>query len=40
MKNEKLQPTITMFPTLQVNRTHASSAQNYKLQVCKFQVTK
>ncbi len=34
MKNFNLQ--LTMFPSLQVNKTHASLAQNYKLQVYKF----
>jgi hypothetical protein len=27
---------LTMFPSLQVNKMHASIAQNYKLQVYKF----
>jgi hypothetical protein len=34
MKNFNLQ--LTMFPSLQVNKTHASLAHNYKLQVYKF----
>jgi hypothetical protein len=36
MKNENRNLHFTMFPSLQVNKTHAGIVQNYKLQVYKF----
>jgi hypothetical protein len=40
MKNEKLQPTNNNVSKFTSNLTHASIAQNYKLQVPKLQVYK
>ncbi len=37
MKNEKLQPTNNNVSKFTSNKTHASIAQNYKLQVTKSQ---
>jgi hypothetical protein len=36
MKNENCNLHFTMFPSLQLNKTHAGIVQNYKLQVYKF----
>ncbi len=36
MKNENCNLHFTMFPSLQINKTHACIVQNYKLQVYKF----
>jgi hypothetical protein len=38
MKNEKYQPTNNNVSKFTSNKTHASIAQNYKLQVTKLQV--
>jgi len=40
MKNEKLQPTNDNVSKFTSNKTHASIAQNYKLQVTNLQATK
>jgi hypothetical protein len=40
MKNEKLHPTNNNFSKFTSNKTHASTAQNYKLQVTKLQLYK
>jgi hypothetical protein len=40
MKNEKLQPTNNNVSKFTNHKTHASIAQNYKLQVTKLQVYK